>query len=184
MEPSFASQLHSHAPAADHFPYAQRGPASQPDLSVDETSDIARRFAPARREGEVPKSDVNASDQPLHAWPDHRAGADDFRSTDDDHGGDAFPPRREASPHGQLEWPPSTRPRHHEPALEELYGRAVAIVLRDRKVSSDHLRGCMKIGYMCASDIIERMEKEGVVGAPLYNGLRPILIGGSGSGEI
>ena len=85
------------------------------------------------------------------------------------------------TPAAQFDWPPA---QHQEPAFEDLYGRAVAIVRRDRKASSDHLRGCLHIGYMRASDLIERMEKEGIVGAPLYNGVRPILIGGPGSDEI
>jgi hypothetical protein len=184
MEPSFASQLHGHAPVADGFTYAQRSPTPQPELSIDETSDIARRFAPVRREREAGASDTEAGNLQPHAWPGHHSGADDFDQEHDGRADDSFAARHEASPPAALDWPPAARSRQHEQAFEKLYGRAVAIVMRDRKVSSDHLRGCLHIGYMRASDLIERMEKEGVVGAPLYNGVRPILIGGPGSSEI
>jgi DNA segregation ATPase FtsK/SpoIIIE-like protein len=182
MEPSFASQLHGHAPVADGFAYAKRSPTPQPELSIDETSDIARRFAPVRREQEASASDTEAGDVQPHAWPGHHAGADDFDQ--EHHGRDRFAARQEATPPAALGWPRAAPSRQHEPAFEDLYGRAVAIVMRDRKASSDHLRGCLHIGYMRASDLIERMEKEGVVGAPLYNGVRPILIGGPASSEI
>lgn len=70
------------------------------------------------------------------------------------------------------------------PGGDDLYGRAVAIVLDDRRASADYLQQRLAIGYMRASDLIERMEREGILGAPVYNGMRPILIGGQGSREI
>jgi DNA segregation ATPase FtsK/SpoIIIE-like protein len=70
------------------------------------------------------------------------------------------------------------------PGGDDLYGRAVAIVLGDRKASPDYLQHRLAIGYMRAADLIERMEREGILGAPVYNGMRPILIGGPGSREI
>jgi DNA segregation ATPase FtsK/SpoIIIE-like protein len=76
-------------------------------------------------------------------------------------------------------WPPQSAPR-----ADDLYGRAVAIVLGDRKASADYLQHRLAIGYMRAADLIERMEREGILGAPVYNGMRPILIGGPGSREI
>ena len=70
------------------------------------------------------------------------------------------------------------------PGGDDLYGRAVMIVLDDRKPSAGYLQQRLKIGYMRAADLIDRMEREGILGAPVYNGLRPILIGSRGSREI
>ena len=70
------------------------------------------------------------------------------------------------------------------PGGDDLYGRAVAIVLGDRKASAGYLERRLKIGYMRAADLIDRMEREGILGAPVYNGMRPILIGGPGSSEV
>jgi S-DNA-T family DNA segregation ATPase FtsK/SpoIIIE len=60
-------------------------------------------------------------------------------------------------------------------AADELYGRAVALVRAQRKASAQYLQQSLGIGYMRAADLIERMEREGVVGAPVHNGVRPIL---------
>lgn len=60
-------------------------------------------------------------------------------------------------------------------AGDELYGRAVAIVRADRKASTEYLQQRLGIGYMRAADLIERMEQEGILGAPVRNGMRPIL---------
>jgi S-DNA-T family DNA segregation ATPase FtsK/SpoIIIE len=57
-------------------------------------------------------------------------------------------------------------------------------VLDDRKPSVAYLQHRLKIGYMRAADLIERMEREGILGAPVYNGLRPILMDGQGSREV
>jgi DNA segregation ATPase FtsK/SpoIIIE-like protein len=61
------------------------------------------------------------------------------------------------------------------PAGDVLYGRAVALVRAQRKASTAYLQQSLGIGYMRAADLIERMEREGVVGAPVHNGIRPIL---------
>ncbi len=57
---------------------------------------------------------------------------------------------------------------------DELYGRAVALVRAHRKVSTAHLQQSLGIRYMRAADLIDRMEREGIVGAPVQ-GTRPIL---------
>ena len=62
------------------------------------------------------------------------------------------------------------------PVRDELYGRAVALVRAQRKASTAYLQQSLGIGYMRAADLIERMEREGVVGAPVHNGIRPILM--------
>lgn len=65
-------------------------------------------------------------------------------------------------------------PRRRPPG-EELYVRAVAIVRTDRKASTEYLQQRLGIRYMRAADLIERMEQEGILGAPVRNGMRPIL---------
>jgi hypothetical protein len=64
---------------------------------------------------------------------------------------------------------------HRRPPAEELYSRAVAIVRADRKASTEYLQQRLGIRYMNAADLIERMEQEGILGAPVRNGTRPIL---------
>ena len=59
----------------------------------------------------------------------------------------------------------------------DLYDQAVAIVLRDRKVSTSYIQRRLSIGYNRAASIIERMEKEGVVGPANHAGKREILVG-------
>jgi S-DNA-T family DNA segregation ATPase FtsK/SpoIIIE len=53
----------------------------------------------------------------------------------------------------------------------------VAIVLRDRKVSTSYIQRRLAIGYNRAASIIEKMEKEGVVGPANHAGKREILVG-------
>jgi S-DNA-T family DNA segregation ATPase FtsK/SpoIIIE len=58
----------------------------------------------------------------------------------------------------------------------DLYDQAVAVVLKDRKVSTSYIQRRLQIGYNRAASIIERMEKEGVVGAANHAGKREILV--------
>ena len=60
----------------------------------------------------------------------------------------------------------------------DLYDRAVAIVLRDKKCSTSYVQRRLSIGYNKAASLVERMEKEGVVGAANHAGKRAILVGG------
>jgi len=60
---------------------------------------------------------------------------------------------------------------------ESLYDRAVAVVLRDRKVSTSYVQRRLSIGYNRAADLIERMEREGLISAPNHAGRREILAG-------
>ena len=59
----------------------------------------------------------------------------------------------------------------------DLYDRAVAIVLRDRKCSTSYIQRRLSVGYNKAASLVERMEKEGVVGAANHAGKREILVG-------
>ena len=58
----------------------------------------------------------------------------------------------------------------------DLYAQAVQIVLRDRKASTSYVQRRLQIGYNRAASIIERMEKEGIVGAANHAGKREILV--------
>jgi S-DNA-T family DNA segregation ATPase FtsK/SpoIIIE len=60
----------------------------------------------------------------------------------------------------------------------DLYDRAVNIVLRDKKCSTSYIQRRLSVGYNKAASLVERMEKEGVVGAPNHAGKRAILVGG------
>ena len=60
----------------------------------------------------------------------------------------------------------------------DLYDRAVNIVLRDRKCSTSYIQRRLSVGYNKAASLVERMEQEGVVGAPNHSGKRAILVGG------
>ncbi|MGD0634641.1 MAG: DNA translocase FtsK [Beijerinckiaceae bacterium] len=57
----------------------------------------------------------------------------------------------------------------------ELYDQAVKIVLRDKKCSVSYVQRRMQIGYNKAASLIERMEKEGVLGPANHSGKREIL---------
>jgi S-DNA-T family DNA segregation ATPase FtsK/SpoIIIE len=60
----------------------------------------------------------------------------------------------------------------------DLYQQAVQIVVRDRKASTSYIQRRLQLGYNRAASLIERMEKEGVVGQPNHAGKREILVGG------
>jgi S-DNA-T family DNA segregation ATPase FtsK/SpoIIIE len=58
----------------------------------------------------------------------------------------------------------------------DLYEQAVDIVLKDRKPTTSYLQRRLGIGYNRAASLIERMEQDGIVGAPGRTGRREILI--------
>jgi S-DNA-T family DNA segregation ATPase FtsK/SpoIIIE len=60
----------------------------------------------------------------------------------------------------------------------DLYDRAVAVVLRDKKCSTSYVQRRLSVGYNKAASLVERMEKEGVVGPANHAGKRSILVGG------
>ncbi len=61
---------------------------------------------------------------------------------------------------------------------DDLYDRAVQVVLRDKKVSTSYIQRRLQIGYNKAATLIERMEEEGLISAPNSKGRREILVGG------
>jgi S-DNA-T family DNA segregation ATPase FtsK/SpoIIIE len=60
---------------------------------------------------------------------------------------------------------------------DELYDKAVHIVLTDKKASTSYVQRRLAIGYNKAASLIERMEKEGVISSPNHSGKREILVG-------
>jgi len=57
----------------------------------------------------------------------------------------------------------------------DLYDQAVAVVLRDKKASTSYIQRRLQIGYNRAASLMERMEKEGIVGPANHAGKRDIL---------
>jgi len=62
-----------------------------------------------------------------------------------------------------------------EGGANDLYDHAVAVVTRDRKASTSYIQRRLQIGYNRAASLMERMEREGVVGAANHAGKRDIL---------
>jgi DNA segregation ATPase FtsK/SpoIIIE, S-DNA-T family len=61
----------------------------------------------------------------------------------------------------------------------DLYQQAVQVVLRDKKASTSYIQRRLQIGYNRAASLMERMEKEGVVGQANHAGKREILVEGA-----
>ena len=92
--------------------------------------------------------------------------------------------RRQGSPQyveGMLDAPQVSEIASGErvPTEDDLYDRAVAIVLRDRKASTSYIQRRLSIGYNRAADLIERMERDGVITPANNTGKRDILSPGS-----
>ena len=63
-----------------------------------------------------------------------------------------------------------------EKSGNELYDKAVDIVLRDRKASTSYIQRRLRIGYNRAATLIEDMEENGIIGEPNHKGKREILV--------
>jgi DNA segregation ATPase FtsK/SpoIIIE, S-DNA-T family len=74
--------------------------------------------------------------------------------------------------------PPPNPGSMDEEEAGNLYDRAVAIVLRDKKCSTSYIQRRLSVGYNKAASLVEQMEKEGVVSPPNHSGKREILVGG------
>lgn len=59
----------------------------------------------------------------------------------------------------------------------ELYDQAVKVVLRDKKCSTSYIQRRLGIGYNRAASLVERMEKDGLVGPANHVGKREIIYG-------
>ena len=58
---------------------------------------------------------------------------------------------------------------------DDLYNKAVAIVMKDKKVSISYIQRQLRIGYNRSANIVEEMEKRGVVSPPNNTGRREVL---------
>ncbi len=58
----------------------------------------------------------------------------------------------------------------------QLYRKAIQIVAESQKASTSYLQRQLRVGYNSAARLIERMEKEGLVGQPDHVGRREVLI--------
>ncbi len=59
---------------------------------------------------------------------------------------------------------------------EDLLKQAIAIVLKDRRVSTSYIQRRLRIGYNRAASLIEEMEERGIISAPNPQGRREVLI--------
>lgn len=66
----------------------------------------------------------------------------------------------------------------------DLYDKAVKIVLRDKKCSTSYIQRRLQIGYNRAASLVERMEREGLVGSANHVGKRTILSAGRETVEM
>jgi S-DNA-T family DNA segregation ATPase FtsK/SpoIIIE len=67
---------------------------------------------------------------------------------------------------------------------DDLYDKAVAIVMRDRKASTSYLQRRLAIGYNRAADLMERMESDGLIGPANNVGRREILVTGRDASPV
>ena len=64
----------------------------------------------------------------------------------------------------------------HFEESQDPYDQAVAVVLRDRRVSTSYIQRRLGIGYNRAASIVERMEEEGLISPANHAGKREILV--------
>ena len=64
-----------------------------------------------------------------------------------------------------------------EASGNDLYDQAVALVAREQKASTSFIQRHLRIGYNRAANLIEQMEKEGVVSQANHVGKREVLVG-------
>jgi S-DNA-T family DNA segregation ATPase FtsK/SpoIIIE len=68
------------------------------------------------------------------------------------------------------------QPTGEDDAETQLYRKAVQIVAESQKASTSYLQRQLRVGYNSAARLIERMEKDGLVGQPDHVGRREVLI--------
>jgi S-DNA-T family DNA segregation ATPase FtsK/SpoIIIE len=68
------------------------------------------------------------------------------------------------------------QPAGEDDADTQLYRKAVQIVAESQKASTSYLQRQLRVGYNSAARLIERMEKDGLVGQPDHVGRREVLI--------
>jgi S-DNA-T family DNA segregation ATPase FtsK/SpoIIIE len=83
-----------------------------------------------------------------------------------------------------LDHAPEEEAQDPEDEADELFDRAVALVVREQRASTSFLQRRLAIGYNRAADLIERMEREGLVGPASPVGKREILLGADARDEL
>ncbi|MBV9527286.1 DNA translocase FtsK 4TM domain-containing protein [Sphingomonas sp.] len=68
------------------------------------------------------------------------------------------------------------QPTQEDDAETQLYRKAVQTVAESQKASTSYIQRQLRIGYNSAARLIERMEKDGLVGQPDHVGRREVLI--------
>jgi DNA segregation ATPase FtsK/SpoIIIE, S-DNA-T family len=68
------------------------------------------------------------------------------------------------------------QPAENDDPETQLYRKAVQIVAESQKASTSYIQRQLRVGYNSAARLIERMEKDGKVGAPDHVGRREVLI--------
>ncbi|MEA3058118.1 MAG: segregation ATPase FtsK/SpoIIIE, family [Sphingomonadales bacterium] len=68
------------------------------------------------------------------------------------------------------------QPTGEDDAETQLYRKAIQIVAGSQKASTSYLQRQLRVGYNSAARLIERMEKDGLVGQPDHVGRREVLI--------
>ena len=68
------------------------------------------------------------------------------------------------------------QPAGEDDAETQLYRKAIQIVAESQKASTSYLQRQLRVGYNSAARLIERMEKDGLVGQPDHVGRREVLI--------
>lgn len=58
----------------------------------------------------------------------------------------------------------------------DMYNQAVSIVKTHRKASISYIQRCLRIGYNRAANLVEEMERKGVLSSPNHSGKREILL--------
>ena len=71
-----------------------------------------------------------------------------------------------------------------EDEADELFDRAVALVVREQRASTSFLQRRLAIGYNRAADLMDRMERDGLVGPANNVGKREILMGPGDSDDL
>ncbi|MGV1790696.1 DNA translocase FtsK [Rhizobium sp. A37_96] len=66
---------------------------------------------------------------------------------------------------------------------DDLYEQAIKVVMRDKKCSTSYIQRRLGIGYNRAASLVERMEKDGLVGPANHVGKREIITGNRNGGN-
>ncbi len=59
---------------------------------------------------------------------------------------------------------------------DDIYTQAVNIVRTERKTSISYIQRCLRVGYNRAANIVEEMEKNGILSSPNHSGKREVLL--------